>query len=100
MKPKQSPNCLQIYEETTLKRQHVLRKNTVNAVRIRLVYPLLSFRFRLAPLITVVDPAFLIVLAFKLQLACHHTIGSSCSWEQWETTSSGEMLYTNISILD
>lgn len=57
----------------------------------------------LAPLITVVDPTFIIVCTFKLQLACNYGMGSAfptCSREQWETTSSVETLYTNISVWD
>lgn len=80
LKPKQSPNCLQMHEETTLKH-----------VPIRIFYPALPLRFRRAPLIIVVDPTFLIVLAFILQPARHHTIGSSfLTWEPWETTVLGK----------
>lgn len=58
--------------------------------------------FGLSPLMTEQDPAFIIVFAFKLQLACRYRIGSSlqnCSGEQQEATSSEEMFYTNTSIM-
>lgn len=66
LKPKQSPNCFQIHEETSLKH----RPHTS-------LLPCLPFHLRLAPLTIVVNSTFLIVLAFVLQPACHHTIGSS-----------------------
>lgn len=63
----------------------------------------LLLSFSLSPLMIVVNPTSIIVFAFKFQLACRYSIGSSFqtrSREQRETTASREMFYTNISILD
>lgn len=96
-----APNHLQVYDETTLQLQLILEKHSVNSIQC--FTRCCPCCFRLTPLIIVVDPTFIIVFAFKLQLACHYSIGSSFltrSREQWETTSSEEILYTNISIWD